>query len=102
MKVQVVITGVVVLLIGFFVVWPPRARKGGKPTPCFSNLRDIQQAKQTWALDERKMTNDVPTDKDLFGPDKALINKPLCPNGGVYTLGAVGERPRCSVPGHSL
>ena len=27
---------------------------------------------------------------------------PVCPAGGVYTIGAVGEKPTCSIAGHVL
>jgi len=27
---------------------------------------------------------------------------PVCPQGGTYTLGAIGEDPTCSQPGNSL
>ena len=25
-----------------------------------------------------------------------------CPQGGTYTIGSVGEKPTCSIPGHAL
>ncbi len=65
------------------------------------NLRAIQGAKETWALERNKTPNDVPTDGDLFGPDKYLREKPVCPRDGIYTLGKVSEKPTCSVPGHT-
>jgi hypothetical protein len=78
-----------------------RARQGSFPA-CVPNLRTIQQAKQSWALEHHKTKNDVPTDADLFGPQKYVSAKPVCPAGGSYTLGAVGEPARCSVAGHTL
>jgi len=44
----------------------------------------------------------VPTDADLFGPDKYIETKPSCPAGGTYTLGSVREKPTCSIPDHVL
>jgi len=26
---------------------------------------------------------------------------PVCPGGGTYTIGPVGELPQCSIPGHN-
>ena len=52
------------------------------------------------AMDFQKRPTDVPLDTDLFGPGKYLPQKPACPSGGVYTLGAVQAKPTCSVPGH--
>jgi len=54
-------------------------------------------------LEHRKTTNDIPPDFDLFGAAPALMReKPTCPSGGSYTIGRVGEKPRCSVTGHTL
>jgi hypothetical protein len=68
---------------------------------CVMNLRAIEGAKATWALENRKTTNDVPTDADLFGADRYIRDKPQCPRNGTYTLGKVGEKPTCSVRGHT-
>jgi len=70
--------------------------------PCQANLRLIQGAKATWALDSDKKNAETPTETDLFGPTKYASEKPACPSGGSYTLGPVSERPRCSIPGHTI
>src|SRR6266436_1905350 len=69
---------------------------------CINNLRIIEGAKLVWAVEHRKTTNDVPTDADLFGPGGNVAEKPSCPSGGTYTIGKVGEPPRCSVSGHLI
>jgi hypothetical protein len=68
---------------------------------CINNLRQIDAAKQQWALEKNKTADAVPTEQDLapYLKDNAL---PVCPSGGTYTLNAVGELPQCSVPGHVL
>lgn len=69
---------------------------------CLNNLRQIGGAKEQWALEHRKSRNAVPTDADLFGAGGYLSEKPKCPGQGSYTLGALGENPRCSIPEHEL
>src|SRR5262245_55656077 len=69
---------------------------------CLSMLKQLDGAKQTWALEHGKSTNNVPTDSDLYGTDKYIRDQLLCPGGGTYTIGRVGEDPRCSIPMHSL
>jgi hypothetical protein len=86
---------------------------------CINNLRIIDAAKNEWALAENKTTNDVPTWEDLkpylerdpernkpfvkFDPNN---NLPICPSGGIYTIGKVGEPTTCSfsntIPPHVL
>ncbi len=68
---------------------------------CINNLRQIDAAKQQWALENNRPANAVPTAQDLlpYLPDGLF---PICPAGGVYTINAVGVLPTCSVPGHVL
>jgi hypothetical protein len=71
---------------------------------CLDNLRRIDGAKQQWALENKKLSTDTPAMEDLRpylakGPNGEL---PACPDGGTYTVGTVGERPTCSIPGHAL
>jgi DNA repair exonuclease SbcCD ATPase subunit len=71
---------------------------------CINNLRIIDSAKAQWALENHKQNTDTPTMDDLRpyigrGPNGVL---PTCPDGGAYTLGAVGEKPTCSTPTHVL
>jgi len=68
---------------------------------CLNNLRVIDAAKREWALENNKTAGAVPTAQDLlpFFIDGLF---PACPDGGVYSINAVGVPPTCSVPGHVL
>jgi len=79
-----------------------KARKASAKTACVANLKSIEGAKAYWALENKKNDQDVPSDADLFGQDKAIARKPDCPAGGTYTLGSVADKPTCSVPEHAL
>jgi hypothetical protein len=63
---------------------------------CYNKLRQIDGAKQAWADEHHKTTNDTPTWEDLRGYLKTVPF--TCPNGGTYTLGQIGELPTCSIP----
>jgi RNA polymerase sigma factor (sigma-70 family) len=71
---------------------------------CINNLRLIDSAKQQWALEHNKTGEDTPTWDDI----KPYLGRgangeiPVCPDGGVYTIGKVGEKPTCSIPSHVL
>ena len=71
---------------------------------CINNLRQIDAAKQQWALEKNKTADAIPTEQDIAPYIKldANGNLPKCPSGGTYTLNAVGELPSCSIPGHVL
>jgi hypothetical protein len=76
-----------------------KARTISQQNACINNLRQIDAAKQQWALEKGKQATDVPTWDDI----QPYIGRILhCPAGGTYTINAVGERPTCSVPGHEL
>jgi hypothetical protein len=96
-----VITGYLSLVL--FLAWiavPNLVRSGPGPrTGCIANLKAIEGAKAYWAQENKKQPSDVPSDADLFGPDKAIALKPKCPKGGIYTLNAVSNSPQCSVHG---
>ena len=78
-----------------------KARDTAMQNACVNNLRQIDAAKQQWALQNSKGAGDVPTEADLkpFLKDGVF---PICPGGGTYTIGAVSNSPTCSVPGHQL
>lgn len=68
---------------------------------CINNLRQIDTAKNQWALENNKSADAVPTAQDLlpYFPNNIF---PVCPSGGTYTIGTVGEAPVCSIPSHVL
>ena len=72
---------------------------------CINNLRQLDGAKQQWALENRKLATAIPTAQDVvvYLKDNAF---PMCPAGGTYTLNSVAVNPTCSlqgsVQGHAL
>jgi prepilin-type N-terminal cleavage/methylation domain-containing protein len=79
-----------------------RARENAQRTACLANLRSIEGAKGTWALEQRRGSTDVPADTDLFGPTLYIAARPHCPANGAYTLNQVDTKPACSVATHTL
>jgi hypothetical protein len=76
-------------------------RRSAKISECVFNLQQIRYCKQQWAGNEEKTTNDVPTWDDLkpFFLPRWSNNIPVCPSGGTYVIGRVGEDPTCPVGG---
>ena len=79
-----------------------KARNLSQQSGCIENLRQLNCAKTTWALERNQNGTTVPNDSDLFGATLYLRAKPECPAGGNYTLQSVGTRPECDVAGHTL
>ena len=80
---------------------PPR-RTVNQTCVCIANLKTIDGAKATWALENHKTNSDVPMDADLFGATSYVRKKPVCPAGGKYSIRAVDKKPRCSIPSHTF
>jgi len=97
-----IVVAIIGLLAAVAIPNLAKARKSAQKTACMSNLKTIDGAKGIWALEMKKTDADVPTDADLFGPDKNIKEKPSCPAGGTYDLKAVSEKPTCTIPDHAL
>jgi hypothetical protein len=71
---------------------------------CINHLRQIDGAKQQWALENNKRASAIPTAQDIAPYIKldADGNIPGCPAGGTYSINAVSENPTCSISGHAL
>ncbi len=68
---------------------------------CINNLRQLDGAKQQWALENGKTAEAVPTPNDV-ARYLAGNKLPSCPGGGTYSLNSVKDPPTCSIPGHAL
>jgi len=91
----------VVVNLTLGIRWFIAARSTKASNACVNNLRQIEGAKEQWALEQQKKPDAVPTWDDL---KPYLAHQTICPEGGTYTLGRVGVAPTCSVggPSHSV
>ena len=72
-----------------------RARNTAQKNACINNLRQIDGAKQQWALENKKADADTPGSTDVAPYIKNNLF-PTCPSSGTYTIGAVNTDPTCS------
>jgi prepilin-type N-terminal cleavage/methylation domain-containing protein len=100
---------IVVLIIGILLaIAVPnfvRARESSRAKACVANLKQIQAAKEQWAMDTNAAPTATPTQADLAPTDGSGYIKswPRCPSGGTYTIGNLQTDPTCSIGGtHSL
>jgi len=97
-----IVVAIIALLAAIAIPNLAKSRKSAQRTACINNLRVLEGAKSIWALENKKGDADVPTDADLFGANSQITKKPECPGNGTYTIGAVSEKPTCSIPDHVL
>ena len=74
-----------------------KARTASQKNACIANMKQIDGAKATWALETKQAVTATPIDTDLFGATAYIRTKPDCPAGGTYTLGDVATKPVCSL-----
>jgi hypothetical protein len=79
-----------------------KPREAAQKNACVANLRQIQTAKNQWALENKKTTSETPTETDLYGPQKYIRGEPACPAGGAYSINSVEEMPACTARGHAI
>ncbi len=83
------------------------ARSKSQQTACINNLRQLDQAKQAWAMEKGKSSSDTPVPSDVQpylgrGSSGTL---PYCPLDSTrvfinsYTLGDVSNAPVCNLNG---
>lgn len=80
----------------------PASRARVDQTKCIVNLKQLAEAKRSWATLTKPGVSTAPQPSDLAPYLKR--DQFVCPTGGTYTLGAVNEPPRCSFAhlGHAL
>jgi hypothetical protein len=100
---KVMVASVMALLFGFviFVVIPDFVGMdySSSQNTCVNNLRQLQAAKEEWALENGKTNGTLVTVGDIT-PYIQLDRDghiPKCPAGGTYILGRVGEEVECSI-----
>jgi len=100
---------IVVLIIGIIlaVAVPSfvHARESSRGRSCVANLKEIDTAKEQYAMDNRLMTGDnslaadplTVTGSTLVGSTNYIKTAVVCPSTGAYTVGAIGTLPTCSI-----
>jgi prepilin-type N-terminal cleavage/methylation domain-containing protein len=73
-----------------------KARTASQKNACIANMKQIDGAKATWALEMKKTAADTPGVADLYGATLYIRDEPKCPAGGAYTIGAVDTKVICS------
>ena len=96
---------IVVALIGLLATiatptWV-RARTSSQTNTCINNLRQIEGAKQQWALETKESTNAQPAYSDISGYLKHAVSCPSAGTdtsfGGSYEINDVSTPANCKI-----
>lgn len=72
-----------------------KARTTAQQNACINNLRQIDGAKDQWAIEKKATTGDSVVDSEVNQYIKGNAT-PSCPANGAYTYEGVGTNPVCS------
>jgi competence protein ComGC len=74
-----------------------KAREASQRNACIANMKQIDGAIATWALETKATSTTVVGLGDIAGDTSKMIREtPTCPAGGTYTLVNVATKPTCS------
>lgn len=95
---------IVVLIIGILLaIAVPnfmKARESSRTKSCIANLKQIDAAKEQYAMDEKLESGAAIPDGALW-PDY-IKAEPECPSGGTYAVNDLDTDPTCTVADHAL
>jgi hypothetical protein len=92
----VIVAFVSIILVIAFMGPPYDRRRLQLETRCWNNLRQLDAATESVALEQAIATNGIVLEARIIAvlPHKTL---PKCPEGGRYLFGVVGREPTCSI-----
>jgi hypothetical protein len=70
------------------------------PLACYNNIGALDGAKEQLRIDRGLKIGD-PVEPVMLTQYFFRGVLPQCPSGGTYTIGAIGQKPVCSIPAHS-
>ena len=94
-----IVVAIIALLAAIAIPNFVKARASSQRAACIANLKQINGAKATWALEQKKTNSDTPVDTDLYGSTQYIRVAPSCPGAGTYVIAAVSAVPTCSLSG---
>ena len=89
-----IVVAIIGLLAAIAIPSFVRARQTSQTNACLNNLRQIDGAKDQWAI-EIGVASGTPTMAVLVGSANFIKKTPECPVNGTYTVGALGTDPSC-------
>lgn len=100
-----IVVAIIGLLAAIAVPNFVQSRTSAQKNACINNLRQIDSAKEQWAIENNKTSADTPTATNLDAYLKGGTAKVYCPQdaakafGSSYTVNAIGTSPVCQKDG---
>ena len=93
-----IVVAIIGLLASIAIPSFMKARTTSQQNACINNLRQIESAKEQWAMANMKATGAAIVSTDI---DTYMKTTPTCPAGGAYTYKVIGTSAACNITGHT-
>jgi len=97
-----IVVAIIGLLAAIAIPSFMKARTTSQMNACINNLRQIEAAKEQWALEARKNTGALAVTADVMVYLKNPSASTNCPAGGTVAYGVVGTNATCTSTNHIL
>ncbi len=91
-----IVVAIIGLLAAIAIPSFVKARNTSQQNACINNLRQIDSAKEQWAMANRMTDGDTVTTTAVDTYIKGGTT-PACPGGGTYTYNVIGTNPGCTI-----
>jgi prepilin-type N-terminal cleavage/methylation domain-containing protein len=90
-----IVIAIISLIMSIAIPYFIKYRSDSQAKACITNLKELDGAKQLWALDYKKSSTDTPVWGELIGSAGYIKNAIQCPTGVGYDIRSVEEKPLC-------
>ena len=94
-----IVVAIIGLLAAIAIPSFMNARLKSQTNACINNLRQMEYAKEQWALQTGQVQG---TTADTTACITYLKTTPICPAGGTYSWTSIGTNVTCTVSNHTL
>ncbi len=91
-----IVVAIIAFLVAMAIPLFARARENSQKNTCIANLRLMDSAVTSWALEAHKGIGASIDTSAIFGPDNLVKQVPICPAGGEFQFQTVGAVPQVS------
>lgn len=94
-----IVVAIIGLLAAIAIPSFMKARTTSQTNACINNLRQMEAAKEQWALETKQAQGAT---ADTAACTVYLKTTPICPAGGTYTWSVIGTNVTCTITNHVL
>ena len=92
-----IVVAIIGLLAAIAIPSFMKARTQSQANACINNLRQIEAAKEQWALEKRKGQSAAVVTTEVLEYIKNPVSATNCPGGGSITFNVIGTSAACSL-----